>query len=84
MQDVKRMYTWLKLNFTQREAECFLIGCNLALRAGDLLSLRFDQMEGETVAICEQKTGKNKEFPVTDVVRESVARLQEYYDKKNF
>lgn len=86
MSDVKLMYNWLKENYTPREAECWLIGCNVALRAGDLLKLRFDQIEQgqKKVVIQEQKTKKRKEIPVTPVVREAVARLRDYYNSKDF
>ena len=84
MVDVKRMYSYLLEHSTPREAECFIIGCNLALRAGDLLSLRFDQMSNSHVVITEQKTKKLKQFPVTQAVKEAVGRLLEYYDSKNF
>jgi len=86
MSDVKLMYNWLKENYTPREAECFLIGCNVALRAGDLLTLRFDQIEQgqKKVLLEEQKTGKRKVIPVTPVVREAVARLREFYTSKKF
>jgi len=84
MADVKSMYTWLNENKNPREAECFLIGCNLALRAGDLLQLRFDQMSETHVSITEQKTGKKKRFPITKTVRDAVARLTEYYESKKF
>ncbi len=86
MNDVKRMYRWLNENFTPREAECFLIGCNIALRAGDLLSLRFDQFDGgqEKVEIREQKSGFRKDIPVIDVVADAVSRLRDFYDSKNF
>lgn len=82
MSDVKRMYNHLLRKGINREAECFLIGCNVALRAGDLLTIRFDQIERgqKKVIINEQKTGKKREFPITSVVRESVARLRVYYE----
>ncbi len=83
-QDIKKLYERLKSHHSQREAECFLIGCNLALRASDLLSLRFEQMNGEKVIIKEKKTGKRKEFPVTPIVRQAVGRLKEYYASKGF
>ena len=84
IEDVKRMYQYLKANHSQREAECFLIGCNVALRAGDLLSLKFSQMSETHVTINEQKTGKKKRFPVTTEVREAVTRLEKYYEDKGF
>ncbi len=80
-EDINRMYNYLKEYNTPREAECFLIGCNIALRAGDLLQLKFEQFEGgqKKVVINEQKTGKRKEIPVTPPVRAAVARLRDYY-----
>jgi len=83
MEDVKRMYRQLLITSTPREAECWIIGCNLALRAGDLLKLRFDQIEGDHVTIYEQKTGKRKIFPITQTVREAIDRLKVYYDSQN-
>lgn len=79
--DVKRMYHWLKDNVSRRDAECWLIGCNIALRAGDLLQLRFDQFEQgqETVVIREQKSGFRKEIPIVPEIKEAVIRLREYY-----
>lgn len=82
---VKKIYRWLKENYTVREAELWLIGCNVALRCGDLLSLRFDQIDGKThIEIHEQKTSKHKKFPITPIVRESVERLREYYASKEW
>jgi len=84
MEDVKRMYDWLKENCTIREAECFLIGCNIALRAGDLLQLKFTDLEGEFIELREQKTNKYKKIPISKVVRDAVARLQAYYSSREF
>lgn len=82
LRDVKRVYEWLGENYTVREAECWLIGCNIALRAGDLLTLRFDQIEQgqKTVVLNEKKTGKRKEIPITPTVRDAVARVRNYYN----
>lgn len=83
--DVKRMYEWINENFTPKEAECFLIGCNVALRAGDLLALRFDQFKGsEKVTIKERKSGMRKDIPITKPVREAVERLDAYYAANDF
>lgn len=85
MSDVKRFYNWLNDNVTPREAECFLIGCNVALRAGDLLQLRFEQFEGKDfIDLHEQKTTKFKRIPITPVVREAVERLKVYYSSRSF
>lgn len=82
--DVKAMYRWLLENYNQREAECFLIGCNVALRAGDLLGLTIDQLDGESTFIIEGKSGKKVEIPVTKEISDSVSRLKDYYKSKNF
>lgn len=84
MKDVKAMYDQLLVSATPREAECFLIGCNLALRASDLLSLRWDQVETDHVIITEGKTGKKKQFPITQIVRKSLNRLAAFYAKTKF
>ena len=79
MVDVKRFYNWLKENATVREAECFLIGCNVALRAGDLLKLKFSDITGNYIDVHEQKTTKFKRIPITQVVLDAVERLREFY-----
>lgn len=84
-EEINRIYRWLSDNYTVREAELWIIGCNVALRASDLLSIRFDQIEGKThVDLTEKKTKKKKRFPITPVVRESAARLREYYESKQW
>lgn len=84
--DVKRMYNWLNDNITPREAECFLIGCNVALRASDLLRLRFDQFDNDAqfIDLNEKKTGKFKRIPITKIVRDAVERLKVYYASRSF
>jgi len=84
MADVKRFYNWLNANCTPKEAELFLIGCNVALRAGDLLKLKFSDITGKYIDLNEQKTGKFKRIPITKVVLDSVKRLKEYYSSRNF
>jgi len=84
MEDVKRFYNWLNEHCSPKEAECFLIGCNLALRAGDLLALKFSDMTGEFIELNESKTGKFKRIPMTPIVEEAVWRLQNYYSSRNF
>jgi integrase len=84
-EEINRIYRWLSDNYTVREAELWLIGCNVALRASDLLSIRFDQIEGKThVNLTEKKTKKKKRFPITQVVRDAAARLRKYYESKQW
>ena len=83
LNQVKDIYRWLGDNYTVREAELWLIGCNIALRCGDLLDLRFDQFDGaEKVTIKERKSGMRKDIPITNTVRGAVDRLREYYGSK--
>lgn len=84
LKDVKRFYNWLNENYTPREAECFLIGCNVALRAGDLLKIRFSDCEGTHIDLTEKKTGKFRKIPINPTVRAAVARLKEYYANTKF
>lgn len=84
MADVKLFYNWLKENTTVREAECFLIGCNIALRAGDLLQLKFSDISGKYIDLHEQKTTKFKRIPITQVVLDAVERLREFYSNGGF
>jgi len=80
-EDRKRVYDWMLANRSPREAECFIIGCNVALRAGDLLKIKFDQIEQgqKKIVINEQKTGKRREIIITPIILKSVARLRAYY-----
>jgi integrase len=85
MKDVKRVYDWFMENKTPKEAELFYIGCNVALRAGDLLSLKFSDFDkGDFIDLTERKTGKFKRIPITDGVRKAVERLKVYYSSRKF
>lgn len=84
MEDVRRMYRWLNENYTPREAECFLIGCNIALRASDLLSLKFSACNGSHIDMSERKTGKFRRIPINPSVRAAIKRLGHYYDSNSF
>jgi len=65
MKDVKRAYDWFNENKTPKEAELFYIGCNVALRAGDLLQLKFSDFDkGDFIDLNEKKTGKFKRIPI--------------------
>lgn len=66
-----------------REAECLIIGCNFALRIGDLLKITVEQTTGNTIKINEQKTGKFKELPINEPARKAIARLLIWYRSKS-
>ena len=53
-----------------RDYLLFVFGINSALRIGDLLSLRKRDVIDGRVVIKEEKTGKRKEFPLNDAIKE--------------
>ena len=59
-----------------REAEGFFLACHIGLRAGDLLKITFKQMAEKFVEVDEDKTGKTRRFPVTDVMKVSLKQLK--------
>ena len=52
-------------------------GCFFGLRIGDLLSLSWEQILGESFSLTEKKTGKHREIKVNAGVR---GHIQECYD----
>lgn len=81
--DINAMHRVLTKWGYVREAECFIIGCNFALRVGDLLSLTVEQAQAEKIKKTEQKTGKFKEFPINDSARMAINRLLNWYHLNN-
>ena len=77
----KRMF---RIN-RKREAELFLIGCNVALRISDLLRLQFDEIreeirEGHLIGfaeIREKKTRKFKKVTFNTVAMMAIKRLHQ-------
>lgn len=67
-----------------REAECFIIGCNFALRVGDLLKTTIEQSKLDSFAVTgnEQKTGKFKELPINTASRNAINRLTAWYQSQ--
>lgn len=62
-----------------REAECLIIGCNFALRVGDLLKITFEQALSGVIKINEQKTSKAKELPINEAAQRAIKRLLVWY-----
>ncbi len=64
-----------------REAECLIIGCNFALRVGDLLKTTIEQSKQDSFVVIgnEQKTGKFKELPINEAARSAINRLTAWY-----
>lgn len=66
-----------------REAECFIIGCNFALRVGDLLKIKLDQVKSDTIILNEQKTGKIREITINENAKAAINRLVNWYRSHN-
>lgn len=66
----------------------FWIGVNSALRISDLLSLRLSDVRKSDgtivnkITLKEKKTGKTKEFPISDKIRTEINTIIQYYDLK--
>ena len=81
-EDIVLMYKLLKKWNKDQEAEAFLMGCNSALRCGDLMMITMEQARAGGVNIKEQKTGKRKLFDFNEVCIEASHRLFDFYDKQ--
>ncbi|MGO3848687.1 MAG: tyrosine-type recombinase/integrase [Pseudoalteromonas prydzensis] len=66
-----------------REAECFIIGCNFALRVGDLLKIKLEQVKSDTIILNEQKTGKQREITINNNAKSAIDRLINWYQLQN-
>jgi len=54
-----------------------VVGINLGLRVGDLLSITFADLRKESFTIKEQKTGKDRELKVNDNIRAVLSYFNE-------
>lgn len=82
IKDINKIKQYLKGKDSLRDYAIFVVGINVGLRAGDLLSLRWsDVLEGnkikDTVYIIEEKTNKPKEFELNRSAKEA---LRLYYN----
>lgn len=57
-----------------RDYLLFTLGINSGLRISDLLKLTVDDVMGkERISIREQKTGKTKDFPLSEICKKSIS-----------
>ena len=57
-----------------RDYVLFVLGINSGLRISDLLSLTIDNVKGkDRISLREQKTGKLKDFPLSDICKKVIA-----------
>jgi integrase len=61
------------LEHKPRDLALFILGCNTAFRASDILSLNVGDVRGqEHISIKEKKTGKRRVVPINPTVRQSL------------
>lgn len=69
---IKGMASYLKGN-NIRDYLLFILGINSGLRISDLLKLTVEDVLGkERITIREQKTGKTKDFPLSDTCKKAI------------
>ena len=69
------------LAHNQRDYVLFVLGINSGLRISDLLKLTVEDVHGkDRITIREQKTGKSKNFPLSDTSKKVIA---EYLKQQN-
>lgn len=71
-QDLQRMAKWLKIN-KPKYYVIFLFALNSGLRISDVLALNIEDVENKNyIELKEQKTGKNKCFPINSQVQKVI------------
>ena len=74
---ISKIKTYLK-NKNLRDYLLFVLGINSGLRISDLLLLTVDDVkEKDRIQLREKKTGKNKDFPLSDTCKKAI---KEYLD----
>ena len=81
--DVVSMFNFLMKHGHPREAHLLIIGCNVALRIGDLLKLTFEQLDKVQTEIVEMKTSKGKLLTFNKNVLDHVKQLKAWYQKQD-
>lgn len=59
---------------TQTVGLYILISINTGLRISDLITLRFENMRGDTLQLVEKKTGKNRQLKLNDTIKRALAQ----------
>lgn len=78
MKDIKKIKQFLLGKENKRDYMLFVVGINIGLRAGDLLSLKIgniykDGKVMESYTLYEEKTGKRRTFDINKAAREAIA-----------
>jgi integrase len=70
--------------FGERERDIWVFGINTALRISDLLNIRFDDIEGDTLPLREAKTGKQRTIKLNEKALKIVERRRSLGDEYLF
>ncbi|MEC7643841.1 MAG: tyrosine-type recombinase/integrase [Pseudomonadota bacterium] len=74
---VKLISYLLKRTYGQQIADVWDVGLNLALRISDLLSIKFENINDERLALVEGKTSKQATIKLNDKARSIIARIKD-------
>ena len=66
VETIRDISRYLVKHFSQREADIWNFGINTALRISDLLNIRFDDIQGDTITLKEAKTGKTRKITLNN------------------
>jgi len=79
LNDVTAIQNFFKKHNRIRMAYLVQLGCNIALRITDLLSIRFSDIEDNLLVLREQKTGKTRKITLNDRSLDAVRQLRAEY-----
>lgn len=72
---VRELANYLR-KYSERNYIMFIIGTNSGLRISDILNLRVRDVKGkEFISIREKKTGKQRIFPMTPILKKRTKRI---------
>ncbi|MDK0717047.1 site-specific integrase [Clostridium perfringens] len=81
---VRELANYLR-KYSERNYIMFIIGTNSGLRISDILNLRVRDVKGkEFISIREKKTGKQRIFPMTPILKKELKEYCKDKDLDNF
>lgn len=82
IEDIERLKKWFK-SYDIRYYTIFMIGLYSGLRISDILGLNDSDVKDKTyIEVIEQKTGKQKRFPLNDEVQQVIKNYLAWKEKK--
>ena len=74
--DVKMVSGLLRKHYSEQMSDVWVLGLQLALRITDLLSIRFDDIQGDRLVIKEGKTGKVANIALNQTAKSVISRIK--------